>query len=347
VSTVAPYQPKRRRRARPEVAVAFWRGLYYASILGLPLGMAFWGFIALGGGPVLADRNRAVVSLAGCGLVGALAAASWVWGALWLDRFAPALIEAVALRLRWLVHPFVERAAEDREGATERAAWGLARALMALPVGVPGMILHAATPLTQAGPVLSTSLVVGGLVVWLMGAHVGWSRLLAPVPVPPPPPSGRDVLNAARDAAEYDSALQLAVAKAKRAKAVGQNEKAIKILEAALREAAQQGRSVAHVELHWYLAWLYAAEGDATSALVMFETVQELAGPGSAQATGAAEAIQRLQRKLRGFAPAAGRPAPPPDVEGGDAAAPPDPGAGDGPAHRPAGEPAAGAAGGD
>jgi hypothetical protein len=276
--------------------------------------MVFWGFIALGGGPVLADRNRAVVSLAGCGLFGALAAASWVWGALWLDRFAPPLIGAVGCRLQWLVHPFVERAAQDRDLQTIRASCRLSRALMALPVGVPGMALHATTRLTEAGPVLSSALVIGGLAAWLVGAHIGWSRLLAPIPVPPPPPSGRAVLDAARDAAEYDSALQLAVAQAKRAKAAGRNEKAIQILQTALRDAQTQGRSVAHVGLHWYLAWLYAAEGDTTTALVMFQTVQELVDPDSKMATEAAGAIERLTRKERGASPAARPAAPPPEA---------------------------------
>lgn len=320
MATVTPYQPRRRRQPRPEVTYDLWQGIYLACVLGLPLGVAPWGLVALGGGPVLASRDRAVISLAACGLTGALAAASWGWGARWLERFAADLVRAVGDWLQPLLRPFTASAG-DPDQVLAIASFRFARAVLALPVGVPGMLLHVLSRATRVASGLTVFFLILGFVGWTVGLRLGWLRLLAPVPVPPPPPSPAETLNAARQEALFDSDLQLAVAKAKRAKSAGDNAKAIAVLEGALRDAQAQGRSVAHAELHWYLAWLYAAEGDTAGAIVMFQTVQELADPDSEMAVEAAAAAQRLSRKERGMSPLPTRdrtPEPLPPLDTGD-----------------------------
>lgn len=310
MATSTPYQPRRRRQAPSEGLRDFWQGLYLACVLGLPIGAAAWGLVALGGGPVLASRERAVISLLGCGLTGALAAASWGWGARWLDRHAMDLVRAIADRLQ----PLLQRLAPGPDDEPEPAAissYRCARALLAWPVGIPGALARVLGARGAATTGLTTTLLLIGAAGWIIGLRLGALRLLAPVPLPPPPPSPAETLHAAREEALFDSSLQLAVAKAKRAKSAGDNAKAIAVLEGALRDAQAEGRSVAHAELHWYLAWLYAAEGDTAAALVMFQTVQELAEPGSKMATEADRAVQRLSRKARGMS---APPVPEPDV---------------------------------
>ena len=123
-----------------------------------------------------------------------------------------------------------------------------------------------------------------GAGLWAVLLAIGKLWLLPPAPPPPPAPTGptpAQVEHARQADAELDSSLQLAVSRARRAKDEGRTDDAIDILQQALREAGATGRSVAHVQVHWLLGWLYADRGDRGAAMAMFRSVAELSEPGS------------------------------------------------------------------
>lgn len=319
MATARPYHPKTKRD--PLVGEVFWEGVYYGLACGLLAGGGVWVFVMLGGAPVAASRGHAALTLAGCGLFGLLAVSSWVWGARGLELTAPGLVTAAGLRLEWLLWPFIpESADQDRGERVGAAARRLARALLALPAGLAVMIALGASgqvrPL-RGGPLAALSALA--LILWLGVAVQGAHALLGPRRVPAPARPAVDLaaaerLRQERVAAETDSALQLAVAKAKRAKARGEDLLAISTLETALNDAHIEGRSVAHLELHRQLGWLYARQGNVPLAAVMFETVLRLAEPGSPQAREATATLARLHDRAAvehaGGAPPAS-PAPP------------------------------------
>lgn len=346
METVAPYRPRPKRDAR--IARLFWQGVYYGIVVGLLAGAAAWGLLMLGGAtPALAtDRVRSLLTLLGCGIYGALVVSSWVWG--W---YAGTLMDDDALTVTgsWvqsLVGLFARsRAASDDDSEDEESddedvaeddpqdiAQRLARGLLAGLIGPPLMLTfmlsRAVRPLTAA-PLRIMAL--SGLVAWLLVTAAGWQWLMA-TPARPNPTAAvaahKQAARAERWDAEYNSGLQLAVARAKRARDAGEDQRAIQILEQALREAEVRGRSVAHLQLHWMLGWMYAKTGNVDGAMVMFQTVLQLAEPGSVEAAEASAAMQRLsQRAAILSAPdlpsAPTQPGPPPAATTPKSGAPP------------------------
>jgi len=301
VKEATAYRPRPRRDRRvPEV---FWQGVYYGISVGLLVGAAVWGLLLLGGAPLATDRVRALVTLAGCGAVGAAVVCSWVWGRRGLQLADHSLPRTLGDRLQWLMWLFVGGEDEaQREERVQAAARTLASRILAGPVGVPVMVVLGATgkaqPLAPAGLVAVSGL---GTLAWALLLVAWWQWLIPPAPPTAVGPSPAQIAmaqaRAEREQARLDSALQLAVARARRAKKVDKVQEAISILEQALQQAEAQGRSVAHLELHWMLAWLYADTGNLDGAIVMFKTVLELAEPGSTRYTEAQAAIDRLMRK--------------------------------------------------
>ena len=300
MNSAAPYRPRTKRD--PAIAGLFWRGVYSAAVFGLLSGAAIWGFLALGGAWEGKPRNHAVASLVACGVIGALAAAAWTWGACGLDRVGRDFLNRAGRRLEWLVWPFTPASGEegeDRRLRVELRARGFARTLLGLPVGIPIMAAIVGAGRTRELPRASLWALAGiGLAFWVVLLSSTWQWALGGAPPPPPPPvSPAARIQQDRVAAELDSSLQLAVAKARRAKGHGDNLAAIRILEQALQDAESRGRPVAHLELHWLLGWLYAKENNPDGAIVMFETVLNLAEPGSSMARQAQVTIDRLQRR--------------------------------------------------
>lgn len=309
MKTPRPYKPRRRRD--PQIAAAFWAGVYRAVIVGLFAGLILWGLLLLGGAPLIRTRATAALSVLVCGLIGALLLAAWEWGRRTLALTASEVVTALGRRLEFLIWPFVgesetESETEDEAGSesqedqdraaqVEHGARGLAQALLAPLVGIPMM-----AALLRRGQVRSFSaravsaLAVLGAALWIVGAVVGWRWLK---PAPPPPPAETQV--AAQPVTpqtdpRYDSVLELAVAKARMAKDEGNTAEAITLLEQALSDVAMQGRDVSHPELHRNLAWLYAEEGNINGAIVMFETVLRLVPEGSVEWREAQGALTRL-----------------------------------------------------
>lgn len=319
MQTVAPYRPRPRRDARIERL--FWQGIYYGIVVGLLAGAAAWGLLMLGGAaPALAtDRVRSLLTLVGCGVYSLLAVTSWVWG--W---FAAPLMDDDALDVTgpWvqsLVRLFARARASSSEDSEEvdeedvpdddprdiasRLARGLIAGLIGPPLMLSFALARAIRPLTVA-PL--RVMAVSGLAAWVLVTAAGWRWLMA---MPPRPDSAaiqqahEQAARAERWDAEYNSNLQLAVARAKRARDAGHDQRAIEILETALREAEAHGRSVAHLQLHWMLGWLYAKAGNTDGAMVMFQTVLQLAEPGSVEATEATAALQRLSKRAATLPP--------------------------------------------
>lgn len=293
----SPYRPRPKRD--PEVPGLFWQGVYHALVVGLLAGLGVWAFLLLGGAPLASDPQRAVLTLAAWGLFAAAAVCSWVWGHRGLRMVGADLVAAVGCHLEWLVRPFVpEGDTPDRGRRVEARAQDLARAVMAVPVGVPIMVALAAGGRVRAiNPGALGMLAFLGAVMWLLLAGTTWQWAVARNAAPRATPA----VSAAqargetmRRSAELDSSLQLAVARAKRVKAEGDLATATDILEQALRDAEAQGRSVAHLQLHWHLAWLYAARGNTDGAMVMFRTVLDLADPDSEEYREARAALGRL-----------------------------------------------------
>lgn len=324
--TVAPYRPRPKRD--PRIARLFWQGIYYGLVVGLLAGTAAWGLLLLGGAaPALAsDRTRSLLTLLGCGIYGLMAVCAWVWG--W---YGITLMEddALAVTGPWVASLVGLFARSRREGddmemegdaageetdeedlppdEPEEIAARLSRGLIAGLIGPPLLLsfvlARAVRPLT-AGPL--RLMAFSGLVAWILVTAAGWRWLMA-APARPSPAAVKqaqeEAARAERWDAEYNSTLQLAVARAKRARDAGDDGRAIQILEQALRRAEAQGRSVAHLQLHWMLAWLYAKTGNVDGAMVMFQTVLKLAEPGSVEAREAAAALQRLSRKAASVPP--------------------------------------------
>ncbi len=291
-----PYTPKPKRD--PRVGEMFWHGVYLSVLVGLLAGAALWGFLLLGGAPLVADRARAMATLISCALFGAAALCAWGWGRRGLELSGEALVNAAAPRVAWLVWAFTPESDEyDRAEETDRAGRRLVRGLLALPVGVPLMIAFAtARKARPFAPGALWGLSALGAGMWILLAVAGWQRLM-PQPAPlvePVEPSVVERAEADQAQAEMDSALELAVARARRAKAQGNKGQAMRYLEDALRSASIDGRSVRHVQLHRNLAWLYAEGGNPAGAMVMFRMVLELADPGSDEQREAEAALKRL-----------------------------------------------------
>lgn len=293
----SPYRPRPKRD--PQVPQLFWQGVYHALVVGLLAGLGVWAFLLLGGAPLAPDPNRAVLTLAAWGLFAAAAVCAWVWGYRGLRMVGEDLVEAVGYHLEWLVWPFVpEGDVPDRGRRVEARAQGLARAVMAAPAGIPVMVaLAAGGKVRPINPSALGMLTFLGAVMWLLMAGTVWQWAVVRSPGPPAPTvagASETRAEAMRRSAELDSRLQLAVARAKRAKADGDLMAATDILEQALRDAEAEGRSVAHLQLHWHLAWLYAARGNTDGAMVMFQTVLDLAEPDSEEHREARAALRRL-----------------------------------------------------
>ena len=300
MTQVSPYRPK--LRTDPQVLQLLWRGIYYGIAVGLLVGAGVWGFLLLGGAPVAADQTRAVLTLAAGGLLGAAAVCSSIWGARGLQAVGTDLVEAVAYRLEWFLWPFIpESERYDREQRVEAASQAVARAILAAPAGVPVMVALLSSRKIRPLALLPLGMLTAlGAAIWILVLVTGWHWAITPNIAPPQPPAVNQALaraRAGRESAQLDSALQLAVARAKRAKADGDNPRATQILEQALRDAEAQGRSVAHLQLHWLLAWLYADRGDIHGAMTMFRTVLDLAEPDSEMAEEADAALRRLAKK--------------------------------------------------
>lgn len=301
MESARPYRP--RAKTDPRIPQLFWRGAYYGIVVGLLAGAALWGFLLLGGAPVAFTQTRTALTLLACGLFGTALIQVGVWGARGLEMVGQDLIDNVACRIEWLLWPFVpESEAYVREERVAAAAQSVARVMLAAPAGLPIMAALIAARKVSAIPKLALMILIAlGAVLWLMVISVGWRWLM--IAPPPPPLSPVRIappdLATQRSDAEVDSALQLAVARADRAKADGDNQTAIAILELALRDADAQGRSVAHLQVHWLLAWMYAEEGDVPAAMVMFRAVLDLADPDGEQHREARAALRRLAAKER------------------------------------------------
>ena len=295
--TTSPYRPRPKRD--PEVSQLFWQGVYHALVVGLLAGLGLWAFLLLGGAPLASDPNRAVLTLAAWGLFAAAAVCSSVWGHRGLRMVGADLVAAVGYQVEWLVRPFVpEGDVPDRARRVEATAQGLARMILAAPAGIPIMVALAAGGRVRAvNPGALGMLAFLGAVMWVLLAGTVWQWAV----VKGAGPRAAPVVSATESRAEtmrrsaaLDSRLQLAVARAKRAKAEGDMATATDILEQALRDAEAEGRSVAHLQLHWQLAWLYAERGNTDGAMVMFQTVLDLAAPDSEEHEEALAALRRL-----------------------------------------------------
>lgn len=257
----------------------------------------------------MVERNRAVATLAGTGLSCALLVMMWHWGWWGLRTSGCDFVTRLAIpaspvfqKLMQLINRDADE--EDLKTRSINAASITLSSLFAIPVGFPVVIIQVIDRrCSQISMPVFTVLCLLGIIVTVMGISTGLNKMLY-IPAPPPPapvPDPRIELEAARQEAEYDSQLQLAVARAKQLKSQGQNQKAIRTLESALRDAMTQGRSVAHSQLHWYLGWLYVAEGDVGSAMVMFQAVVDIAEPDSEMSVEAREALDRLRNKSQGI----------------------------------------------
>jgi tetratricopeptide (TPR) repeat protein len=319
VHTVAPYRPRPKRD--PRIARLFWQGIYYGIVVGLLAGAGVWGLLMLGGAaPALAtDRTRSLLTLLGCGIYGLMAAAAWVWGWYGILLMRDDALAVTGAWVAWVVRRFVrpwgaaeeeeddeeeelqqdeeEVVEEDANDIAERLSRGLIAGFIGPPLLLTLVLARGVRPLTAAA---LRVMALCGLVAWTLVTVAGWRWLMAAPPAPSRAAlkqAQEEAARAARWDAEFNSTLQLAVARAKRARAAGDDQRAIQILEQALRETEAQGRSVAHLQLHWMLAWLYAKTGNVDGAMVMFQTVLKLADPGSVEAREAAAALQRLSRK--------------------------------------------------
>jgi hypothetical protein len=315
VRPVTAYRPKVRRD--PQVTHLFWQGVYYGIVVGLLAGAGLWGFLLLGGaGPALAaDRGRTLLTLVSCGVFGGGLICVWVWGYQALLLTGPEIVATFGDRLGSLVGLFFrDEEVEDRELRVAAASQDLARGLLALPAGLPLMVVLGFRGKLAQLATLPLGLLSGlSAVAWVLLIAAGWQWLLfvkPKEPPKPPVPSPQERLDTARQEAEMDSALQLAVAKAHRARAAGDPDKAIKILEEALRDADLQGRSVAHLQLHRLLGWLYAKQGNVDGAMVMFQTVTRLAPPDSPEMQEAQAALERLTRKAEAASGVSSAPVP-------------------------------------
>lgn len=300
MSIPRPYKPRPKRD--PRINRVLWAGVYFGLVIGLFAGLAFWGLLVLGGAPLWVERGRAVLSLLLCGLMGALAVAAWVWGYRGLELVGSELVTRTGMLLK---RPLIRLIRVDDEGDREQLATtmseNLARRLLAWPCGVP-MALHLGLSTTprplDPGP---TGAFLGvGLAGWIVALVLAKFWLLpAPPPVPPQTgPTPMQIEHARQNEAEMDSTLQLAVSRARRAKDAGDSEQALAILQEALRNAGAAGRSVAHLQVHWMLGWLYADRGDKGAALAMFRAVTELSEPGTQFHEEAKAAFLRISEQL-------------------------------------------------
>lgn len=300
MTTVAPYRPRPRRD--PRVRAFLWEGVYHGLAFGLLAGVALWGLLLLGGAALAESAGRAGTTITACGITGALLVACWFWGYRGLAVIAPDLVAACVPAVLWLVRLFVRD--EDPELQEQRVlatADALVRGALAVPAGIPVLLVLLGRGQFRPTSAWRLGLASAGLgVAWLVLASHGWNWLVAwRPPAPPPGPDPRARARMLREQAETDSALQLAVAKAKIARSKGNPRRAISILEGALRDAQAQGRSVAHLQLHWLLGWLYADTGDIYGAQVMFRIVSDLAEPGSHMHREALAALERLERRAQ------------------------------------------------
>jgi len=305
LTTVTPYRPRRKRD--PRVAAIFWEGIYLALLVGLLAGAALWAFLVMGGAPFADSRARAVATLTACAGLGALFSCAWGWGRRALGTLAPDWVADVGARLEWLVWPFVMESQDeqyDRGEAVAQIAQTMATAILSPMLGLSLMTAVGASGKLRAfSRGALTALGVLGAAIWIVLAVALWHWLFPPVaaqivedPAAPelvvtgdPDPVSND--------ANYDSNLELAVARAKMAKANGEQDRAVQILEQALRDARAQGRDVGHVELHRVLGWLYAGRGELAAAMVMFETVARLTPEDSPEHTEALQTLDRLARR--------------------------------------------------
>ena len=300
MSIPRPYKPRPKRD--PRITQMLWAGAYFGLVVGLFAGLALWGLLVLGGAPLWVERGRAVLSLVLCGLLGAVAVAAWVWGYRGLELVGCELVTRTARLLRRPLTRLIRVEEEsDREQVAATVGEDLARRLLAWPCGVP-LAVHLGLSTTprplDAGP---TGALLGvGLVGWIVVLVLAKSWLLPPPPPVPPRtgPTPGEIEHARQDEAETDSSLQLAVSRARRAKDAGDSEQAVAILQEALRNAGAAGRSVAHLQVHWMLGWLYADRGDRGAALAMFRAVTELSEPGTQFHEEAKAAFLRITSQL-------------------------------------------------
>ncbi len=299
MGSVTPYRPRPRRD--PRVRQLLWQGVASGLVGGLLAGVPLWLFLLLGGAPLAQDRTHAVLTLAAGGAFGACAVCAWVWGRWGLPLVAGDALEAAGGRIAGVVARLAPAEDPGDNASAQSTGVAVVRGALAAPAGIPVMLmLLIGGRVRRLAPIPLGFMLVLGTVFWLLVLTAGWqwAVLAAPAAAPTAPtPTPAERARMARRSAELDSSLQLAVAKAKRAKNAGDLPTATGILEQALRDARAQGRSVSHLQLHWFLGWLYADQGNLDGAMVMFQTVLGLAEPGSRPYLEAEAALQRLAKR--------------------------------------------------